>query len=154
MKTVLLSGFSFCLEKLGSDLLCSKEKHFDGYTEDMLLYEFISYFWYWLYLLHFQWIYFIARVQFDKKTLSKTHTKTYLSVVGGLWWTTNAQKQKTIFLISNKKRITYSTCDLYDFHIVYYTKKTIIIYPITDKCSPNGLERSTHSKEFNSSKCK
>ena len=88
------------------------------------------------------------------KTLSKTHTKTYLSVVGGLWWTTNAQKQKTIFLISNKKRITYSTCDLYDFHIVYYTKKTIIIYPITDKCSPNGLERSTHSKEFNSSKCK
>ena len=62
------------------------------------------------------------------------------------------KKRQLIFLTSNKKRSRYCTCDLDDFHIVYYTKKTIIIYPITDKCFPYGLKRSTHSKEFSSSK--
>ena len=52
---VLLQDSSFCVEKLDTDLLCLKQKHSDGYYEEIQMCMGLSGFLRRFCLLHFQW---------------------------------------------------------------------------------------------------
>ena len=109
---VLLQDFSFCVEKLDTDLLCLKQKHSDAYYEEIQMCMGLSG------VSYADFVYYtfnglvIVRVTFDKEYFQKLIVKLILGLCGATG--IKKKERKIIFFtknclkFSNKKTIKYN----------------------------------------------